>query len=309
MSTLVVHAGEKTAEWKALFRAAAPDIRTLGWDEPYDPVSVDYTVASRPPENFFAPLVQLKAAFATGAGIERLLVRTDLPASVPVVKLSDAGMAEQMTEFALYGVLQHQRRMNTYAKQQSTREWRTHPPRLRENVRVSVLGLGAIGSVVAASLAALGYPVTGWSRSVKQLPGVRSVAGEDALPSLLAETDVLVNLLPSTPDTRGLLDAKRLALLPQGSHVVNGSRGDQLDADALLTLLNSGHLSGALLDVFAEEPLPASNPLWAHPNVTITPHVAAITLPSLSVEQIVANIRRLEAGEPMTGVVRRERAY
>jgi len=309
VSTLVVHAGEKTAEWKALFNAAAPDLRVLAWDEPFDPARVDYVVASRPPEDFFAPLTHLKAVFATAAGIERFLARADLPASVPLVRLSDAGMAEQMSEYALYGVLQYQRRMNTYAAQQRTAEWRTHPPRARADVRVSVLGLGAIGGVVAASLAAFGYPVTGWSRSVKNLPGVNSVAGDGALTALLARTDVLVNVLPSTSETRGLLSAERLALIAKGGYVVNCSRGDQLDADALLGLLNSGHLSGALLDVFAIEPLPPSNPLWAHPNVSITPHVAAITLPGPSVEQIVANIRRLEAGEAMQGVVARDRAY
>lgn len=309
MSTLVVHAGEKTAEWIALFTVEAPDLRVLAWNEPFDPAQIDYVVSSRPPEHFFAPLTRLKAVFATGAGIERLLARTDLPASIPIVKLSDAGMAEQMAEYALYGVLRYQRRMDAYAAQQTAKDWRTHPPRIRAEVRVSVLGLGAIGCRVATSLAAFGYGVTGWSRSIKNLPGVRCVAGAAALAPMLAQTEVLVNVLPSTPETRGLLDGARLALLAKGGYVINCSRGDQLDADALLGLLNSGHLSGALLDVFAEEPLPASSLLWSHPNVCVTPHVAAITLPGPSVAQIVENIRRLEAGTPMQGVVARERAY
>jgi glyoxylate/hydroxypyruvate reductase len=228
---------------------------------------------------------------------------------VPIVKLSDAGMGEQMAEYALYGVLHFQRGMNLYGEQQSRCEWRPHAPRLRAETRVSVLGLGAIGSVVAASIAALGYRVTGWSRSQKSLQGMRCVAGHDALQSLLPGTDVLVNVLPSTPETRGLLNREKLGTLAQGAFVVNCSRGDQLDADALIALLDSGHLSGALLDVFAEEPLPTSHPFWRHPNVIVTPHVAAITLPAPSVDQIVANIRRLEAGRPMLGVVVRDQAY
>lgn len=309
MSTLVVHAGDRTAEWSALFRAETKALQVFAWDDPFDAARIDYAVGSRPPDGFFAPLTQLKAVFATGAGIERLLARDDLPGSVAIVKLSDAGMAEQMSEYALYGVLRYQRRMDTFASQQAGREWRTHPPRVRAEVRVSVLGLGAIGSVVATSLAAFGYRVAGWSRSAKALAHVRCIAGADALDALLAQTDVLVNLLPSTPETRDLLNAERLVLLPRGAYVVNGSRGDQLDADALLALLNAGHLSGALLDVFAEEPLPVSHPLWAHPRVVITPHVAAITLPGPSVAQIVANIRKLEAGEAIDGVVARDRAY
>jgi glyoxylate/hydroxypyruvate reductase A len=309
VSTLVVHAGDKTGLWIELFRKAAPELDVLAWDASFDPARIDYVVGSRPPENFFAPLARLRAVFGTGAGLERLIERPDLPRHVPIVKLSDAGMGEQMAEYALYGALHFQRGMNRYAVQQAAGEWRAHPPQLRADVRMGVLGLGAIGSVVAASLAAFGYLVSGWSRTQKSLSGVQCAAGLDALAPLLARTDVLVNVLPSTPETRALLNHERLASLRQGAFVVNCSRGDQLDADALLMLLDAGHLSGALLDVFAEEPLPAGNPLWKHPKVIVTPHVAAITLPEPSVDQIVANIRRLEAGRSMLGVIARDRAY
>ncbi len=154
-----------------------------------------------------------------------------------------------------------------------------------------------------------GYPVAGWSRSPKSVPGVRCVHGPDALAPLLAQSDVLVNVLPTTPQTRNLLDRARLSRLPRGAYVINCSRGDQLDADALVALLDAGHLGGALLDVFAVEPLPPDRPLWRHPKVRITPHIAAITLPEPSVAQIVANIRALEAGELPSGVVDRSRSY
>jgi glyoxylate/hydroxypyruvate reductase A len=166
-----------------------------------------------------------------------------------------------------------------------------------------------MGGAVAQALAGLGYACGGWSRTARTLDGVRCQHGADGLDALLETSDVLFNALPSTADTRGLLDRARLARLPRGAMLVNASRGDQLDAVALVDLLDAGHLSGALLDVFAVEPLPADSPLWSHPRITITPHVAATTLPAPSVAQIVANLRRSLAGEPLRGVVDRARGY
>jgi len=309
MATLAVSAGSKTAEYLALFRAAAPDLAVVAADEVTDPSTVDWLACWRLPPGYLTRFTKLEVIFALAAGVDTLIERDDLPAHVPVVKLTDAGMAAQMAEFALMGVLTWQRRMSEYSQQQTAREWKPLPPRLRADVRVSVLGLGAIGGEVARSLAAFGYRVSGWSRSQKTIPGVRCVHGREALQPLLAETDVLINMLPTTPETRGLINRDVLEALPVGAYVVNGSRGDQLDADALLSLLDSGHLSGALLDVFAVEPLPANSPLWHHANIRITPHVAAVTIPGEAVDQVVANIRRLQRDEAMLGLVERQRGY
>lgn len=309
MPTLAVSAGKKTAEYLGLFRAAAPGLNVVAADEVADTSTIDWLACWRLPPGYLTRFTGLKVIFALAAGVDTLVERDDLPAHVPVVKLADAGMAAQMTEFALMGVLQWQRRMSEYSQQQSAREWNPLPPRLRADVRVSVLGLGAIGGEVARTLADFGYRVSGWSRSQKSIAGVRCVHGREALLPLLAETDVLINMLPTTPETRGLINRDVLTVLPQGSYVVNGSRGDQLDANALLSLLDSGHLSGALLDVFAVEPLPVESPLWHHANIRITPHVAAVTLPGEAVDQVVANIRRLQKGETMMGMVERNRGY
>lgn len=306
---LAVWAGPKTAEYLALLRAAAPDIHAVAADELVDTTGIEWLAGWRLPPGYFARFPQLKVFFGLGAGVDAVLTRDDLAPHVQVVKLADAGMAAQMAEYALMGVLHWQRRMDEYSQQQAACEWKPLPARLRAEVRVTVLGLGAIGGEVARTLADFGYRVSGWSRSAKSIPGVRSVHGREALPALLADTDVLVNMLPSTPATRGLINHDVLSALPAGAYVVNGSRGDQLDADALLNLLDQNHLSGALLDVFAAEPLPADSPLWRHANIRITPHVAALTLPAEAVDQIVANIRRLQRNEAMTGVVERGRGY
>jgi glyoxylate/hydroxypyruvate reductase len=307
--TLWLIAGQDASHWLAAFATAAPELRVVAWPQPVDPATVEYVACWGPPPGLFAPLERLRAVFALGAGVDSLLARSDLPASVPLVKLSDAGMAEQMLEYALLGVLGWQRRMHEYALQQAAARWQPLAPRSRGEVRVGVLGLGAIGTEVAQGLARFGYAVTGWSRRARALPNLHCVAGEEALQPLFAATDVLVNLLPSTPATRGLLDRRRLSWLPAGAYVVNCSRGDQLDSTALLELLDSHRLGGAQLDVFASEPLPAADPLWRHPKVRITPHVAAVTLVEPAVAQIVDNIERFEDGQPMRGVVEREHGY
>jgi glyoxylate/hydroxypyruvate reductase len=306
---LLVRAGDDNARWRAALSDAVPDIEVID----QVPVGAEGTVAFfagwNPPAEFFRPLRALRAVFALGAGVDAFLRRDDLRPDIPLAKLGDAGMAAQMLEYALMGVLAWQRHLPVYAAQQHRAEWRALPPRSRADTRVGVLGLGSIGAEVAAGLARFGYVVSGWSRSDRVIDGVRCVSGNDALGGLLAASDVLVNLLPSTPATRDLLDHGALARLPRGALLVNASRGDQLDADALLALLDSGHLAAAHLDVFAVEPLPRNSPLWRHPNVRITPHVAAITLVEPAVAQIRNNLQRLLQGQPMRNVVDRARGY
>lgn len=309
MSLLCVHAGDEGALYRDLLARELPEVRCIACPEAAPAADITFIACWNPPPGFFAHLPALRAVFALGAGVDRLLARPDLPASVPIVRLLDAGMADQMVEYALLGVLMRQRHLVEYRLQQQRGEWRRHPPLARGEVRVGVLGLGEMGGAVARTLAGLGYAVAGWSRSPGAIDGVAAQHGDDGLGAVLARADVLVNTLPSTPGTRALLDRARLARLPRGAFVVNASRGDLLDAAALCGLLDAGHLSGALLDVFAVEPLPADDPLWSHPRVTITPHAAATTLPGPSARQVADNIRRLLRGEPALGVVDRARGY
>lgn len=295
--------------WRRLFSEAAPDLHILSWPALPEPGRAFYVATWAPPEGFFHRLPEPKAVFSLGAGVDRLLRRDDLPASVPVIRLTDAGMARQMAEYALSGVLRFQRNLDLYEAQQAAGLWRPLPVRAADETRVTVLGLGRIGGVVATTLSALGYKVSGWSRGGTDIPGVVCRSGLASLDALLAQTDILINVLPSTDETRGLLNRDRLSRLPAEAGLVNAARGDQLDCDALVDLLDAGHLRGAVLDVFAEEPLPDDSALWAHPKVRVTPHVAAVTLPGPSVRQVVRNLRRFEANQTVEGLVDRRRGY
>lgn len=307
---LLVAAGDKTATYLKLLSECVPqEVTLIAQGDPHDATAIDGLVGWKLPADFLKPYRNLQVVFGLGAGVDAFLKRSDLAPGVQVVKLSDAGMAAQMTEYALLGILHWQRHLDEYRADQQQAKWAPRPPRLRADTRVTVLGLGAIGSQVARELAALGYAVRGWRRSAATLANIRCLHGLRSLPGLLGETDVLINLLPSTHETLQLLNEERLGALPQGAYVVNASRGDQLDAGALLRLLDSGHLSGALLDAFVAEPLPSDSPLWRHPRITLTPHVAAITLPEESARQIGANLARRLRGEAMTGVVDRAAGY
>lgn len=300
---------KEVAAYLQLFRAALPQQVFISLEEMHDPALVEYVVTWGPPAGLFASLGNLKAVFALGAGVDKLLARDDLSPALPIYRLLDGGMAPQMAEYVRFGVLSYQRHMDIYRRQQAAGVWKMLAPRLPGEVRVGVLGLGEIGRAVAQALAADGYAVSGWSRTPRLLDGINCLFGDEGLAELLAGSDVLACVLPSTPETRGLLNAGRLASLPAGAMLINAGRGDLLDEQALLAQLDSGHLRCAQLDVFASEPLPADSRLWQHPAVTVTPHIAAITLRSQAVEQIVANLARLRAGEEGQGKVVRERGY
>ena len=294
-------------EWLDALSAALPEADIARW--PDVPAAVDYLVVWKPPAEVFARVPVVKAIFNLGAGVDALLNVPNLPPGVPVVRVEDAGMAEQMADYVLLAVLAAYRGADVYARQQAAGQWLQHPHRPGSGFGIGVLGLGVLGQVVAATVAAAGFPVAGWSRERRTVPGVSAFAGIGELPAFLARSQGLVCLLPSTPATRDLLDRERLSALPKGAHVVNVARGDILvDAD-LLALLDAGHLAGATLDVFRDEPLPADHPFWRHPRIVVTPHVSAITLVAESAAQIAAKIRRLESGLAVTGIVDRGRGY
>lgn len=292
-----------------LLRKALPDQPIACWPQDVDTTAVTHAAVWMPPANFFSRFPNLQVIFALGAGVDKLLRRDDIPDHVAIIRLTDAGMAQQMAEYCLYGVLHYQRQMDVYLQQQRVNCWHPQATRLAKDIRVSILGLGQLGTHVARTLAAMGYRVSGWSRQPRQIDQVNCVHGETALRNLLPETDVLFSVLPATPETRHLFNAERLGLLPKNAAIINAGRGSLIDQDALLRHLDQGHLRFALLDVFAEEPLADDHPLWRHPRVIITPHVAANTIPEEAVDQIAANLRALANGTPVTGRVDRRTGY
>lgn len=307
MRILLQTAGANAGHWHAALTAALPEADVRLWpDHAPDP---DYLAVWKPPPELFGLAAAARAIFNLGAGVDALLRIPTLPANVPIVRLEDAGMAEQMADYVTLAVLAAYRGQRLYADQQRDGLWRPLPHRPKQAFGVGLLGLGVLGQAVAAALAQFAFPLLGWSRQRRSVPGVRTFAGAAELPEFFARSQVLVCLLPSTPDTRGLLDRTRLLQLPRGAHLVNVARGDAVvDAD-LVTVLDDGHLASATLDVFHDEPLPPAHPFWHHPRITMTPHVSAITLVDDSVAQIAAKIRRLQQGLPVTGVVDRQRGY
>ncbi len=233
--------------------------------------AVRYALVWRQPPGSLAKLPNLKAILVLGAGVDSVLSDPGLPADVALVRLVDAGLPGPMAEYALYGVLHFQRRMVDYFEQQQAAIWRPREELLARQWPVGVMGLGVIGATVAQRIAAQGYPVAGWSSSGKSVTGVEVFAGAAGLEPFLARTRVLVNVLPLTPQTAGILGARTFAAMPRGSYIVNiGRGGHMVDAD-LIAALDSGQLAGAMLDVFEQEPLPAMHPFWRHPKMIVTP--------------------------------------
>ncbi len=273
-------------------------------------VLCDYAVVWKPPAELFSQQPKLKAVVNYGAGVDAILVMNVVPKSIPIIRLEDAGMAQQMAQYAIYGVIHHQRRMRIYREQQLRAHWQQHEDRGHiPNPTVGVMGLGEMGGHVATKLAEFGYTTIGWSRSAKPMDRLETYSGAAELPAFFSKCDVLVCLLPLTPETHGILNAKNLATLPRGAFLICAGRGGHMvDAD-ILAALASGQLAGALLDVFHEEPLAKDSPFWAHTKVIVTPHVSATTPLQNACEQIVAKIEAMERGGAITGVVDPGKAY
>ena len=308
MRILLYTPSKTLAEWRAALERALPEAEVRVW-EPGLAWSADYAAVWYPAAEVLAGQRRLKAIFNLGAGVEALLGQVALPPGVPVIRLEDAGMARQMAEYVIWAVLRYFRRLDAYAAQQAHAEWRVHRPLRHADFPVGVMGLGVLGAHVARAVLDLGFPVLGWSREKKEVEGVKRFAGPAELEAFLAGSRALVCMLPLTAGTEGILNRRTLSRLPRGAYVINVARGGLIVDDDLLAALDAGHLAGATLEVFHEEPLPGAHPYWRHPKVLVTPHASALTLFDESAAQVAGKIRRLERGESVTGVVDLARGY
>ena len=310
MALLFMCDGEDPDIWVDALRAEIPDLDVRLWpDDVGDPADIDFALTWQPPRGVLATLPNLKAILSLGAGVEHVLRDPELPGGVPIARLIDPGLKTGMVEFVTMEVLRHHRREPEYRAQREAGEWRLLRQTLSRDRRVGVLGLGHLGTACGEMLIRFGFPVAGWSRSAKDIPGIESFCGEDGLFSLLERSDILVCLLPLTPETEDILDATTLGALPRGAVLINAARGKHVVDDDLIDALDSGHLSGATLDVYREEPLPPDHPFWAHPKIVMYPHAAAWTLPESAAPVIADNIRRARSGEPLNGQIDTRRGY
>ena len=312
MTTLLLHLSDvDEAKWAATYKAALPGVTVVRQSEPYDPAAIDYIFVWKPKADAFDGLSNLKAVLSLGAGVDALLKHPKLP-DAPVVRFMDADLTRKMTDYVVAQVTMHQRLATRFKRDQAARRWTQVFPPAAHNTTVGIMGLGALGSDAAHKILGLGFTVAGWSRTPKQMDGIKTYAG-DELDAFLGETDILCCLLPLTPDTTGILNydlfKKLRRNLNGGPVIVNAARGGhQVEAD-IVKALTDGTLGAASLDVFEKEPLSPDSPLWALDNSYLTPHIAAISNIDAGVHYFSQIVRDHEAGKPLPAVVDRSRGY
>ncbi len=308
MAILYVLDRYNASEWADMMRASAPDLDVRLWPGGTgDAEDVEYIVAWKPPHGELAKFPKLQVIFSLGAGVDHIMSDPNLP-DVPVVRVVDTDLTKGMSEYVVLHVLLHHRQHALYVSQQQARQWIEHAQPAADEVRVGIMGLGVLGQDAAARVRDLGFQVIGWSNSRKSVEGVESFAGPDELDRFLARTDILVCLLPHTPETDGILNSSLVSKLPQdgaldGPFLINAGRGGVQNSDEILKELERRRLKGASLDVFEEEPWPEDHPLWAHPNLYLTPHVAAESSPAAINAYILEQIREHQAGGELRNVV------
>lgn len=294
--------------WGPELKKHIPDLDFRVWDEPGDPAEIDMALCWKPPLGGLAKFPNLKIIFSMAAGVDHLFYDPDLP-DVPVVRMVEPSLTAGVAEYIVLHVMRHHKDQLRFAEQQRAKVWEEYfaPPAWTR--RVGILGLGVLGGTAAGMLKGIGFQLAGWSRSPKQVDGVESFHGPDQLGDLVARSDILVSILPKTPETEDVLNAALFAKMPKGASLINCGRGNQLVEQDLLDALESGQVSQATLDVFREEPLPAGDPFWSHPKITVTPHSGGDPFPETAAKAVAENIMRFRNGEPLPNIAHPEDGY
>jgi glyoxylate/hydroxypyruvate reductase A len=296
MAFLIIATEIKVSSWVKHLSILDPGIDIRIWPEVGDADDIEFALCWNHPQGEFKKYKNLKCIASIGAGVDHIMRDPDLPAGVPVTRVVAPSMAQSMSEYAVLGVLNYCRQFDSYRADQSQKKWQARIPLLAADMRIGIMGLGQLGKDAAKKLSYLGFPVTGWSLTPKDIEGVKCLAGDEALDDL-------------TPKTRGILNHKIFDKLPAGAYVINVARGQHLIEKDLLAALDSGQLEGACLDVFEVEPLPADHPFWSHPKIIVTPHISSITYPKAVAPQIMNNYHRMKSGKALLHLVDIDRGY
>ena len=295
--------------WVPDFARLLPGVEVRLWPDIGEPAEIGYALVWHPPAGLFQRLTGLRVIFSLGAGVESLLANPEVPAAIPLIRMVDPSLAAGMAEFVLMQVLHYHRRMPEIAANQRARRWAPLRPPIAQDRRVGILGYGQLGAHCADVLARQGFDLAIWSRQPRPRNRITGFAGRAELTPFLARSEILVCLLPLTPDTEGILGAAAFAAMPRGAFVINVGRGGHIVEADLLTALDNRQVAGATLDVFSVEPLPDDHPFWTHEHITVVPHMAALTQPRTAVPMIAENIRRDRSGLPLLHEVDRARGY
>jgi glyoxylate/hydroxypyruvate reductase A len=298
-----------TADFFDDLQAALPALEFIHWRHDMPSQGAQIAVIFQPPAELYAREPDLRAVFNLGAGVDALLSNPAFPSTLELYRLEDGGMSAQIAEYVVHAISRIVRGFDLYAEHQSGHQWRQLTANDRQDFPVGILGLGVIGRKIATTLADLGYCVAGWSRSGQPLTKVEVFGGPTQLDAFLARSRIVVNILPLTPDTAGILNARNLGRLITPAHVINVGRGEHLVEDDLLEVMASGHVKSAYLDVFCSEPLPQDHPFWSHPGISVTPHIAAQAVRRESMAQIASKIEAYMAGQNVSGRVSRMLGY
>lgn len=294
--------------WKAWLAEYEPDITFTFWEEETFPSDAEFLVLWEVSEDLLEKCPNAKVIFSVGAGADQFDIR-NIPANIPVVRMIEPGLTQGMVEYVMGATLALHREIPRYLTQQKKHIWQAHNSLLASQRHVGVMGIGQLGKAVLLALRDFGFQCSGWSRSPHHLLGVECWHGEKQLPEFLAQCEILICLLPLTDATRGILNARLFASLPEGASLIHVGRGEHLVSDDLIAALKTKHLSNAIIDVASPEPIPENSPLWNCENLWITPHVASETRNESAVSALLTNIRRYENGNELFGEIDRQKGY
>jgi len=306
MSFLIISPKKDPKAWVEALKAEAPDLDLEVYPQVKDPSKIEYVLSWRHPHGIYRDFKNLKVIASMGAGIDHIISDKEIPEHIRITRVVDAQLTKDMSVFVLSLILEHLRNLNEH---HCSSEWKPKTYGRPENTQVGIMGMGVLGVGVAEKLIRNKFNVTGWSRTKKEILGVTTYHGDEQLQDFLEDSKILVNLLPLTSETKNILNKHLFEKLPEGAYVINVARGEHLIEDDLIEMINTGHLTGAALDVFRKEPLPAAHPFWKNKKIKVSPHIASITHPKSVVPQILENYERMKEGKELKNVVDREKEY
>ncbi|WP_242929205.1 2-hydroxyacid dehydrogenase [Pontibacter vulgaris] len=309
MSITIVNQGRYISHWVNALKEKRPGLDVRVYPDAGSPEEVEFVLSWNHPMGVFKQFPNLKCIASTGAGVDHILKDPELPEQVQITRIVDENLTRDMTMFTTALVLNYMRGLYQYKAAENIKEWKPKRYLTAKDVTIGVMGIGELGASVAGQLSSIGFKVNGWARTEKQLQSINVFAGNAALDDFLATADILICLLPLTKETANILNKSTFSKLPKNAFVINVARGEHLVDNDLIEMIDLGHLAGASLDVFRQEPLPESHPFWAHPKINITPHIASITNPETAVTQILENYDRLQNNQPLLNVVSQTKGY